>query len=320
MRRPPRRPAPPRSLTLPGGDFEPAYLALHRSGELRRRAAEALDMLSSCRLCPRACGVDRLREAAGVCRTGRLAAVSSFFGHRGEESCLSGRRGSGAFFFSRCNLGCVFCQNCRISRMGEGVPSSAGQMAEMMLRLQEEGCHNINLVTPSHVVPQILEALALAVEGGLRLPLVYNTSAYDSAESLRLLDGVVDIYMPDFKFRDPALAERYLRARDYPEAALRSVAEMHRQVGDLETDRQGLARRGLLVRHLLMPGLLEDTKKILSFLAGLSRDTWINILTQYRPANQVSALTFPEINRPVSREEYYAALDHFKSLGLHRLD
>jgi putative pyruvate formate lyase activating enzyme len=306
---------------LPASEFEPAYLSLYRSGELARRAEAALERLRHCLVCPRNCGVDRMADKTAACHTGRHAMVGSYFPHRGEEDCLRGWRGSGTIFFSLCNLRCVFCQNWEISQAGEGQQVPPGRLAEMMLELQARGCHNINFVTPEHVVPQILEALPLAVEGGLRLPIVYNTSAYDSLDSLSLMDGVVDIYMPDFKFWDPVLSLRYLKARDYPEAARRVIREMHRQVGDLRFSEDGLAKRGLLVRHLVMPGRIAGTAAILGFLAGeVSPDTYVNVMAQYYPAGRVERESqFAEIDRRITSEEYREAVETACGLGL-RLD
>jgi len=302
---------------LPSDTFEPAYLALHRTGELRRRAEEAVASLEACRVCPRDCEVNRLVDEQGICRTGRYARVSSYFPHHGEEDCLRGWNGSGTIFFSWCNLRCVFCQNFDLSHRGEGVLVSPEQLARMMLHLQALGCHNINLVTPEHVVPQVLEALVIAVEGGLRLPIVYNTSAYDSMESLRLLDGVVDIYMPDFKVWDAEKAHRYLKARDYPEVARRTIREMHRQVGVLKFDEYGLAKRGVLVRHLVMPGDVARTEQILRFLAEeIAPDTYVNVMAQYRPAGMVSAERYAEINRRITSQEYWRAVRLAEQLGL----
>ena len=310
-----------REFFISSQTFEPAYLALHRRGELLRRAREAVAQLESCRLCPRDCKVNRLENKIGVCRTGRYAVVSSYFPHHGEEDCLRGWRGSGTIFFSMCNLRCVFCQNYEISQLGEGREVTPQRLAAMMLELQAVGVHNINLVTPEHVVPQILEALVIAVEGGLRLPLVYNTSAYDSLESLRLMDGVVDIYMPDFKFWTPELARRYLKARNYPEAARQAIKEMHRQVGPLKFDEHGLAKRGVLVRHLVMPGMLEETRAILRWLAEeVSPDTYVNIMAQYYPAWKVGPDKYPEINRRITWEEYREALRFAREVGLWRLE
>jgi putative pyruvate formate lyase activating enzyme len=296
-----------------------AYLGLEHT-VLRERAERALEELRSCTVCPRNCRVNRLEGRTATCRTGRQARVASFFPHMGEEDCVRGRHGSGTIFFSWCNLRCVFCQNFDISQHGEGADVSPRQLADMMLALQARGCHNINLVTPEHVVPQVLEALPLAIEAGLRLPLVYNTSAYDGFESLRLLDGIVDIYMPDFKVWDPALALRYLRARDYPAVARAAIAEMHRQVGDLVIGADGLACRGLLVRHLVMPGRIAGTREIMRYLASLSPDTYVNVMDQYYPAWQVSRERFPEINRGVTSQEYGEAMRAAREAGLHRFD
>ena len=300
--------------------FQPAYLALARSGELRRRAAEAVERLRNCRVCPRDCGVDRIANKTAACHTGRYAQVSSWFPHTGEEDCLRGTRGSGTIFFSMCNLRCVFCQNYDISQKERGSETPPEQLAAIMLNLQAHGCHNINFVTPEHVVPNIMEALALAAEAGLRLPLVYNTSAYDSLDSLHLMDGIVDIYMPDFKFWDPALSLRYVKANDYPEAARRAIAEMHRQTGPLVFDENGLALRGVLVRHLVMPGAIAGTAEIMRFLAGLSRDTYVNIMDQYYPAGRVTDTEFVEINRRATRAELDEAYDAARSAGLWRFD
>jgi len=302
-------------------EFEPAYLALHRRGELRRRAAEALTRLSHCLVCPRNCGVDRMADKTAACHTGRYARVASYFAHRGEEDCLRGWQGSGTIFFAWCNLRCVFCQNWDTSQAPAGEAVDPQRLAAMMLELARQGCHNINFVTPEHVVPQILEALPLAVEGGLRLPLVYNTSAYDSLDSLHLMDGIVDIYMPDFKFWDPELSLRYMKARDYPEAARRAIQEMHRQVGNLTFDENGLAKRGVLVRHLVMPGGIAGSEAILRFLAGaVSPDTYVNVMKQYYPAGRVGAEKFVEINRLISDREYESALEAARRAGLWRLD
>ncbi|MBZ5599622.1 MAG: radical SAM protein [Acidobacteriia bacterium] len=300
---------------------QPAYLELWRSGELLRRVELGLNKLAACTLCPRNCQVNRLEDKTKVCKTGRYASVSSYFAHLGEEPCLRGSRGSGTIFFSWCNLRCVFCQNYQISWFGEGRTTKPEELAEMMLRLQHQGCHNINLVTPEHVVPQILEALLLAVERGLTLPLVYNTSAYDSLDSLLLMDGVVDIYMPDFKFWDPEKARRYAKAPDYPEAARRAILEMHRQVGPLVTDEHGVALRGVLLRHLVMPGGVAGTPEIMQWIAReLGPETYVNLMAQYHPAGRVTATAYPEIDRCITVREFHQAIDAFHAAGLHRLD
>ncbi len=300
--------------------FEPAYLALHKSGELLKRAQESVLALRECHVCPRACGVDRLADDASVCRTGRYAQVASYGAHHGEEDCLRGWNGSGTIFFGMCNLRCVFCQNDDISQGQRSRATQTEELAGLMLELQGRGCHNINFVTPEHVVPQVLEALAIAADGGLRLPIVYNTSAYDSLDSLALLDGVVDIYMPDIKLWSPDLAFRYLKARDYPVVARRALSEMHRQVGSLRFGNDGLALRGVLVRHLVMPGLGRETETILEFLAhDLAPDTYVNVMAQYRPAASVRDGHYVEIARRVTADEYTHAVSVARRLGL-RLD
>jgi len=262
-----------------------------------------------------------LADKFSVCRVGRHAIVSSYFPHFGEEDCLRGHRGSGTIFFAGCNLRCVFCQNFETSWKVEGEAASPRKLALMMLDLQERGCHNINFVTPEHVVPQILEALQIAVEEGLRLPLVYNTSAYDSLDSLELMDGLIDIYMPDFKFWDREMARRYVRAPDYPEAARRAIREMHRQVGPLVRDEQGLALRGRILRHLVMPGSIAGTREILGWVAReLGPDTYVNVMSQYYPAGKVTASEHAEINRNISLREFREALDAAREAGLRRLD
>lgn len=311
---------PEREFTVKGREFEPAYRRVGPE-EIERRAAEAVTALASCQVCPRKCRVDRLHDRAAVCRSGRYALAGSYFAHFGEEDCLRGWNGSGTIFFSWCNLRCVFCQNFDLSQQGEGAVAPPERLAAMMLELQRRGCHNINFVTPEHVVPQILEALPAAIRGGLRLPIVYNTSAYDSLESLRWMDGIVDIYMPDFKVWDGAVAKRYLKAPDYPAAARTAISEMHRQVGPLVMDEQGLAKRGVLVRHLVMPGMLGETRQIMSWLAcEISQDTYVNVMPQYYPAGAVSAEKYPEINRKLSGREHEAAVDIAREAGLWRLD
>ncbi len=303
------------------GEFEPAYLRLYQSGELTRRVERALRLLESCTACPRHCRVNRLADKFGVCKNGRYAIVSSHGAHLGEEDCLRGGRGSGTIFICGCNLRCVFCQNFDISWQLRGVPTPPEKLARMLLELQRDGCHNINFVTPEHVVPQLIEALPLAIERGLRLPLVYNTSAYDSMESLALLDGVVDIYMPDFKYWDRECARKYSRAPDYPEVARRTIKEMHRQVGDLVLDERGVAKRGLLIRHLVMPGDVAGTREVMRWIAcELSPTTYVNVMAQYYPAGKVSGSEYPEINRRVSPSEYERALQEAWAAGLKRLD
>ncbi len=299
---------------------EPAYLALHRSGELAVRARLALNRLASCELCARYCRVDRLAGTRGaVCRTGRWARVASYGPHHGEERPLSGWRGSGTIFFAWCSLRCVFCQNWEISQAGEGLEVGAEDLAAMMLELQAAGCHNVNLVTPSHVVAQVLEAVAIAAEAGLRIPLVYNTGGYDSPEALALLDGVIDIYMPDLKYGSSEVARRYSHVPDYVEVNHRAVREMHRQVGDLVLDERGIAVRGLLVRHLVLPGDLAGTEEVLTFVASeLSPDTYLNLMAQYRPCHR--AEEHPPLDRRPTPAELHDAREVDERLGLHRLD
>lgn len=300
--------------------FEPAYLRLLRSGELAERAHWSRQRLENCDLCARYCRVDRRRSIRGaVCRTGEKAVVYSAAPHHGEEDCLRGRRGSGAIFFSWCNLRCVYCQNWEIAWRGEGEEMSDEQLAETMLRLQALGCHNINLVTPSHVVAQILAAVNIAAKQGLRLPLVYNTSGYDSREALALLDGVVDIYMPDMKYGDEALAHKYSHVRDYVRVNREAVREMHRQVGDLQINAEGHAERGLLVRHLVLPNGVSGVEPVTSFLAeAISPDTHLNLMGQYRPCHR--AAEHPQLDRRMTRAEFSEALAIKRRYGLHRLD
>jgi putative pyruvate formate lyase activating enzyme len=295
------------------------YLALHKEGKLDGRIAEAQQKLSPCRVCPRHCKIDRLSDEKGICQTGARALVSSYAPHFGEESPLVGSGGSGTIFFTFCNLLCLFCQNYEISHLGQGIETDAGQLASMMVSLQRQGCHNINFVTPSHVVPQILAALPKAIEKGLTVPLVYNSSGYDSPETLKLLEGIVDIYMPDFKFWDRESGKRYAKAPDYPEVAQKGILEMHRQVGDLVMDEEGVAVRGLLVRHLVMPGGLEETREILRFLAHeVSLDTYVNVMDQYRPCGE--AYQHPPIDRGLTNDEYQKALELARDAGLRRID
>ncbi len=301
--------------------FVPAYLRLYESGELNERVARGREALRSCTICPRNCRVDRWADKFAVCKTGRYAVVSSYFPHFGEEDCLRGWKGSGTIFFSGCNLRCVFCQNFDISWQLRGAPAPPKKLAGMMLELQEMGCHNINFVTPEHVVPQIIEALPLAIKGGLRLPIVYNTSAYDSMESLELLNGIVDIYMPDFKYSDSEMARQYSKAPDYPDVARRTIKEMYLQVGDLVLDENGLAKRGLMIRHLVMPEDIAGTREVMSWISReLSPGTYVNVMAQYYPAGKVLLKEYPEINRRVTPTEHERALDEAWHAGLKRLD
>jgi putative pyruvate formate lyase activating enzyme len=307
----------------------PAYLSLS-SAELHRRADRAIASLAECRACPRDCGVNRLEDKWAACKTGRYAIVSSHFPHFGEEDCLRGWRGSGTIFFGHCNLRCVFCQNYDISQAIRPGSSSQGRgpeghppeaIAAMMLELQDRGCHNINFVTPEHVVPQVIEAVAVAVDRGLTLPIVYNTSAYDALESIELMDGIVDIYMPDFKYWSPERSRTYLKAENYCEAARAAIEAMHRQVGSLVVDAEGLARRGLIIRHLVMPGALEETQAILQWIVDrLGPDTYVNLMDQYYPAGKVGEAQYPELNRRLTSREFSEARAIARELGLRRLD
>ena len=299
--------------------FEPVYLALHRSGELRRRVTEAYEHLRECDLCARECGINRRRGEVGSCHTGERAVVCSYHAHFGEEDPLVGTHGSGTIFFSWCNLKCQYCQNYDISQMGTGREVEPEALAAMMLELQAEGCHNINFVSPSHVVAQILAGVLIAAEAGLRLPLVYNTGGYDSMAALRLLDGVVDIYMPDMKYADEAVARKYSKVKDYPAANQEAVKEMHRQVGDLVLDERGIALRGLLVRHLVLPNGLAGTAEIACFLAEeVSKATYINIMAQYRPCYRANG--YPELNRRITQAEHEEAVEAARAAGLYRFD
>jgi len=309
--------------TVSASPFRPAYLALGRK-TLHARVERGLASLACCRACPRNCEINRLEDEWAVCKTGRHAVVSSAFPHFGEEDCLRGWKGSGTIFFSHCNLRCVFCQNYDISQGVKGRDRAGAppeEIAGLMLALQARGCHNINFVTPEHVVPQVLEAVERAVEGGLQVPLVYNTSAYDAMESLELMDGVVDIYMPDCKVFGEKAGKRWLLAADYGEVARAALREMHRQVGPLVIDEDGLARRGVLIRHLVMPGALDETRAVLEWIADeLGSDSYVNLMDQYRPAGRVSAERYPEIDRPVSSAELCEARQIAHDLGLRRLD
>ncbi|MBM9536622.1 radical SAM protein [Desulfobulbus alkaliphilus] len=293
---------------------------LHTSGQLERRVESARRLLGRCILCPRRCRVNRLAGETGLCATGLRARVASYGPHFGEEQPLVGTHGSGTIFLAGCSLHCCFCQNDDISRGSDaGQEVDATDLAAIMLELQAMGCHNINLVTPSHVVAQILAALPPAIEGGLDLPLVYNCSGYESTVALTLLDGIIDIYMPDFKFWRPETAARYANAPDYPERAREALVRMHRQVGDLALDSNGYARSGLLIRHLLMPDMIAETEQILHFIATrLSAHTYVNIMGQYHPC--ASANQFEELRRTITGAEYRQALEAARAMGLTRLD
>lgn len=302
--------------------FEAAYLALHRSGELEERVERAYERLHDCDLCGRDCGVDRSAEspeAWGACNTGMRARVASHGPHFGEEDPLRGYQGSGTIFFAWCNLSCQFCQNYDISQRGHGRDVDPVELARMMLSLQEQGCHNVNLVSPTHVTAPILKGVLIAAEAGLHLPLVWNTGGYDSLATLSLLDGVVDIYMPDVKYAKADVGRKYSKVKRYPEVNQAAVKEMHRQVGDLVMDERGIAKRGLLVRHLVLPEGLAGTAEVAQFLAEeVSRDTYVNIMDQYRPCYK--AIDLPPLDRRITREEFEKAKRQAREAGLHRFD
>ncbi len=295
----------------------PSYIKAKADGTLDARAAELRERLRSCTLCPRECRVDRLGGARGYCRAPAELWISSAFAHYGEERPLVGAGGSGTIFLAHCNLKCVFCQNYEISMGGDGAPYSSRELATAMVELQRRGCHNINVVTPTHYVPQILEALSIAVDAGLSVPLVYNCGGYEALEVVRALDGIVDIYMPDIKFLSSLPAQQYCNAPDYPGVVKEVVKEMQRQVGDLVTDESGIGRRGLVIRHLVMPGLAENTREVLSFIrAEVSRDAFVNVMAQYRPCYR--ALEYREIARRPTMKEYGNALEYARKIGLTR--
>ncbi len=301
-------------------DFEPGYLKLHRTGDLKRRGEELWQTMRSCALCPRECGAARLDGEAGFCRGTSQLFIASFHPHFGEERSLVGQGGSGTVFFSNCNLRCVFCINWEISQGGEGEPRGVEELAEMMLRLRDMGCHNINIVTPTHYSPHILLALDRAAAKGLRLPLVYNTCGWERLEILRMLDGIVDIYLPDFKYSESARAAKYSSgASTYPEITKTGVLEMHRQVGVAKPAADGLMYRGLMIRHLVMPSGVRGSKGVLDWIAeNLPRDTYVNIMSQYRP--MYKAFDYPEISRRLTTEEYAEVVGHARQVGLTNLD
>lgn len=299
-------------------DNLPPYVRLAEEGILAKRADSLLSILKKCTLCPHRCGVDRTAGKTGTCRSGTLPVVSSFHQHFGEEAPLVGRHGSGTIFFTNCNLGCIYCQNYDISHLGAGEEKSFEELASMMLTLQERGCHNINFVSPTHMAYAIVKALILAVPAGLRVPLVYNSGGYDAVETLGLLNGVFDIYMPDFKYMDARVGGELSGAKDYPEAAMAALREMHHQVGDLDMDELGIARRGLLVRHLVLPNNLARTDRVIAFIASLSKSTYLNIMDQYHP--EYRARECFDLRRRITLQEYDEAVALAVKAGLTRLD
>jgi putative pyruvate formate lyase activating enzyme len=298
---------------------KPAYIRTFEKGLLKEKIVKAYSLLKSCVLCPRKCNADRLSGEIGTCKTAKFAWISSYNPHFGEEEPLVGSHGSGTIFFTHCNLLCKFCQNFDISHHANGRQVSDDELAGIMLRLQNQGCHNINFVTPSHVVPQILSAVENAVPRGLSIPLIFNTGGYDRITTLKLLDGVIDIYMPDFKFWDSRVAEIACQAVDYPKVAQKALMEMHRQVGDLQIDDAGIARRGLLIRHLVLPNGMAGTRKIMRFIAQhISPDSYVNIMSQYRPCGRAAEVK--KLDSYLLSQEYHMAVDVAKREGITRLD
>jgi putative pyruvate formate lyase activating enzyme len=303
-----------------GTGFEPAYLKFHKTGELKKRAEELWTVMESCELCPRRCGVNRHKGMSGVCRApGTTLVISAFHPHFGEERPLVGKGGSGTIFLTHCNLRCVFCQNWEIANLGIGSESNIDDFASMMLKLQENGCHNINLVTPTHYSAHILKAIDIAAERGLRLPIVYNTSGWERLEILRLLDGIVDIYLPDFKYWDSEASAKYSAGADsYPEITGKAILEMHRQVG-VAKPVNGIMQRGLMIRHLVMPNNTGGSNKVMEWIAGnLPKDTYVNIMGQYNPVYK--AYDYPELSRRITKEEYITVVNKAKDMGLTNLD
>lgn len=306
-------------------EIYPSYLGLAMSGELKLCAKKALEILKSCTLCPHKCEVNRIKDVYGVCKIGRCVYVANYFPHTGEEDCIRGWGGSGTIFFSGCNLQCIFCQNWDISHYRTGKQVDAKRLASIMIDLQKLGCHNINLVTPSHIVPQFLEALCVAVEMGLKLPIVYNSGGYDSINTLKLLEGVIDIYMPDFKIWDPKIAARLLHSPDYPEVARMAIKEMHRQVGDLIITDEGLAKRGVLLRHLVLPSNLAGTRELARWLVReVSKNIYVNLMNQYHPDGYViepaMRENYKDLARFVKIDEFKQAYEDARALGLHRFN
>jgi putative pyruvate formate lyase activating enzyme len=303
------------------GAFEPAYLKLHRTGELKKRAEELWKIMGRCRLCPRECGVNRLGGSRGFCRApGATLVISAFHPHFGEERPLVGQGGSGTIFLTHCNLRCIFCQNWEISHLGRGVECNVEKFAMMMLKLQKMGCHNINIVTPTHYSPHILKALDIAAGSGLNLPVVYNTSGWERLDILQWLDGIVDIYLPDFKYWDCDMAARYSSgAESYPEITKQAILEMHRQVGVAKPAPNGIMQRGLMIRHLVMPNGVAGSEKVMEWIANnLPKDTYVNIMSQYHPV--FKAFEHPEISRRITRQEYMKVVRRARELGLTNLD
>lgn len=295
---------------------KPVYLESFQNGSLDKAIGNLWESLKSCAICPRKCGIDRLNGKNGFCKTGLRPKVYSYLAHRGEEPAISGSRGSGTIFFSNCNLGCVYCQNYEFSQMGAGREVSFEELAGFMLKLQEMGCHNINLVTPTHVLPQILKSLKIAISEGLNIPLVYNTSGYELARIIGLLDGIIDIYLPDMRYADTEEAARFSNSSDYPENNQEAIKEMFRQVGGAQMDESGIIERGIIIRHLVLPNNAGGTEKIMKFISEkISSETYISLMSQYLPYHK--AAEFKEINRRLKLGEYERAREIMEKYGLH---
>jgi len=297
--------------------YIPGYIELCKTGDLKRRIEALNDILKECKLCPRECGVNRIEGEIGVCKSGADLMVSSVAPHFGEEPPLVGFHGSGTIFLTHCNLRCVFCQNYDISHIGRGHITTSSEMANYMLRLQKMGCHNINFVTPTHYLPQIVASLPEAIDSGLKVPLVFNCGGYESLEVIRLLQGIIDIYMPDVKYADGRVAKKYSMSPDYPDVIKKVLLEMYRQVGNLKTNQDGIVERGLLIRHLIIPENLAGTEALMEFIAtDISKDSYVNIMAQYRPMYRADE--FPELNRKITVQEYQEAIAIAIRAGLHR--
>lgn len=295
--------------------YTPGYIKLSKSGQLKDYVIILKKRLKSCIICPHYCKVDRTNNERGFCRAGKDMVIDGYGAHYGEEDVLVGKRGSGTIFFSYCTLQCVFCQNCEISQHGSGYEVSSMELAQIMLSLQKKGCHNINLVSPSHYVPQIVESIYLAAKDGLSLPIIYNTGGYDDINTLKLLDGIIDIYMLDIKFGDNIKAKKYVRSAKYYDIVKVAIKEMYRQVGNLKSDDRGIAYKGLLIRHLVMPKNISDTDKVLRFIAqDISKEAFVNIMSQYHPAHK--SYTYPELSKRITEKEYKEALVYANKLGL----
>jgi len=298
--------------------FEPSYIKLYKTGELDIRIKNIAEIYKRCTICPQKCEVDRSEGESGKCSSSMMPTVSSASAHFGEEPPLVGYYGSGTIFFTNCNLHCIYCQNFDISQMHEGREISYEQLAELIIALQNKGCHNINFVTPTHMVYPILYALKMAIEKGLNIPLVYNSGGYESVETIKLLNGIFDIYMPDFKYFNEKTGYTLSNAKSYPQIAQMAISEMYRQVGDLKLNNHGIAHRGLLIRHLVLPEHTDESKNILNFVAALSKNTYVNIMDQYRPAYRAAENYY--LTRRITAEEYQEVLDYAKKIGLKRAD